>query len=255
MRLGVVVVFFVSNSMLFYIVKLYGLMAKVLYGGLISELKGSAGGTTFQSGRYGFTMKNKGMGRKVASPAQSYIRQSITAASKYWQLLTPGERDAWDAIAPSWPYTDKFGNPGELTGFNLFIQLSTNLLLIGEPINPTASLPAPLFTFSSFSVSASVGSGSIIVSFSPDPVDTDCFTIVRAAAPANAGASLVASGQRIISVNGIGFSDGTDISSDYIKKFGAFPPEGSKLHVTLSVISKLNGTPAPWMNSSCIVST
>ena len=204
-------------------------MAKVLYGAFIVELKGKVGGSCFQANRYGFTLRNKPMSPKGGSMAQSGQRSKMVEVSQVWGQLTDAERTAWNSISGSWPHLDSFGNPVQLTGFNLFVMVSLNLMSIGQAINSVASVPAVLFAFSITSMSSSFAGSVLRINFSPTPVVDDCDMIVWASPPVNPGAGLIVSKLKVIQIVALASVSPLSIGADYAKTFGLFPPEGTRV--------------------------
>jgi len=227
--------------------------AKIQYGALVTELKGKIGGTVFQSGRYGFQARNKPAPNRTASYNQSIVRGSILAVSKAWRDLTESERLAFDAIAPSWPAVDAFGNAMLLTGYNVFCKTNFWNWALSGAINSTASLPSALWSPTSISLSIAVGAATFDLTFAPSPVDTSCEAIIYLSGQVSAGRTAPPSNMRGVGSYPAGTVTPIDLTSLYSAKSGTFPTAGNRVFVGVQAVSTVNGTAGPIMYASTIV--
>jgi hypothetical protein len=121
-------------------------MARIIYGGLVTEIKGSMGGTTFQSNRYGFTVKNKANVSKSGTQDQALQKVRLQGLSRQWASLTDAERASWNSYATTYPTRSAKNPTAYLSGYNLFLRYNQNFMMtepaniLAEPVN----IPAPL---------------------------------------------------------------------------------------------------------------
>jgi hypothetical protein len=228
-------------------------MAKIQYGALVTELKGKIGGTVFQSGRYGFQVRNKPTPIRTASRTQSAVRSTILTISKAWRDLTEPQRLAYDAIAPSWPAVDAFGNPMLLTGYNVFCKTNFWSWSLSGLINPTASLPAALWQPSTISLSVAAGAATFDLSFSPSPIDNSSGAVIYLSGQVSAGRSTPPSNMRAMEVYPVATVSPIDLSLLYAAKSGTFPTAGNRVFVGVQAVSTVNGTAGPIAYTSTIV--
>lgn len=144
-------------------------MATVKYGTVVTELKGSAGGTTFKSNGSGFSMQNKinsnptakKGGKLTKADASRVINAQLnqTQSIQAWRALTAGERSSWEAGAVNFPFVNRFGEQYTGSGYQLFISVNNNLQAVGEPILTTCPAPGAIDPAPSFTV-AYVGGGT-----------------------------------------------------------------------------------------------
>lgn len=121
-------------------------MAKVAFGVIVANARGSAAGTTFSQNRYGPYVKAKTSPTPATSAAAAKAKGSFAASAKAWGAsLNQDQRDAWIALANANPILDIFGNPEKLSGIALFIRVNRNLKLIGSP--QISDAPADQTTF------------------------------------------------------------------------------------------------------------
>lgn len=115
-------------------------MASIKYSGLVTDIKGSIGGTTFKGTRQGAVIQNKvtkppttANGAKITKADAGRMQRNIATNVFGWKSLDADQRNAWDMAAPSYPFKDKFGNEYTPSGYQLYQSVNSDLLLIEEP--------------------------------------------------------------------------------------------------------------------------
>jgi hypothetical protein len=97
-------------------------MARIIYSGLVTSIRGSVGGTTFQNNAYGFTIKNKA-NMIIPNSQQQELRKLIfSLATKSWSSLTDAQRSNWDTYASTFPQFAKNNPSAQLSGFAIFVK-------------------------------------------------------------------------------------------------------------------------------------
>lgn len=126
-------------------------MARVIYGGGVTEYIGSIGGTTFQSNGSGFIARNKPVYRKRKSIDAQNVLSNFSVISQAYRNRSSGSKALWVAFALANPFTDLWGNVKTISGLNYFCSINTyrnfiGAALLGNP--PTFTLPSafPAFT-------------------------------------------------------------------------------------------------------------
>ena len=122
-------------------------MARIIYSGLVTEIAGSIGGTTFQRNAYGFTIKNKPNMVNAKKPLQNTRKTSFASTSQKWRGLTQTQRDLWIALSLSQPVPSRLNPNSNLNGFNLFCRYHNFLALVDD----VATLTNPSGVFASLS--------------------------------------------------------------------------------------------------------
>jgi len=100
-------------------------MAKVQFGGGVSNIQGSIAGNTFTRTKGGPAIRNKVKPNNPATPAQMAQRERITRLSKKWQQLTENERKSWVEDAKEVNVKGVCGNNIELTGHQYFVRVNS----------------------------------------------------------------------------------------------------------------------------------
>lgn len=132
-------------------------MAIIQTSGLISHIKGSMAGSTFQRSASGLTMRKKPIPVGKGTNQQLAQRNIIAQVNYEWNQLTPAQRTLWASFSN---YTNGIGktnkqNNSANTGKMQFVAVNSWLLLYGKPLlsGPTLVPPEaqfvpcpPLFT-------------------------------------------------------------------------------------------------------------
>ncbi len=149
-------------------------MASIQLSSLVTDIKGSIGGTTFSRNRSGLTAKAKLVGKKNTTAKQQIELQNNNALRNQWAALTLTQKQVWNEFASLHPKTDRYGKVKSLTGFNWFISLNNAWYYIYGVyllIPPSFSYPAFLPTFS-----VSVNASGIILTWST-PIDASLLDV------------------------------------------------------------------------------
>jgi hypothetical protein len=160
-------------------------MARATYGAIITDLKGSIGGLTFQHNTSGKIVRLRPFRKKFNSVNQQIWQQQLYLNVMAWRDLSLSDQQLWNAFAALHTFTDPFGNTETLTGHQWYISINTNLDIIGEPHitqppawetptnPPTASLDLTS-SYISLSVASPAPGGydSIVVTLTPPITNT-----------------------------------------------------------------------------------
>lgn len=125
------------------------IMARVKFGGLVTDLRGSVGGSTFSRNSYGSYLRNKGNPVDPNTTPQAVIKSRFATLSSAWRDLDQADRDTFIEQAPNYTRINAFGDNVPLTGQSLYMRANLNMLASGQPliynIPPPATNAAPVF--------------------------------------------------------------------------------------------------------------
>lgn len=116
-------------------------------GPLVSEIRGSVGGTTFSRNPAGQIIRQRSNPVNPNSSRQQTVRTVLATISNRWgNILTQAQRDAWDTYAAAVTMTNRLGDPFFLAGFQHYVRSNTAILQAGGIVvddGPTVlSLPS-----------------------------------------------------------------------------------------------------------------
>lgn len=87
------------------------------------QRSGSSGGTVFSHNRFGAYIRPRTIPVNPNTALQVRARNSARALSIAWEnVLTQGERDAWNTYAANLVWQNRLGDPVHLTGLNHYIR-------------------------------------------------------------------------------------------------------------------------------------
>lgn len=87
------------------------------------QRSGSIGGTVFSHNRYGAYIRARSVPVNPQTSRQVAARNRVKALASAWQnILTQGQRDAWDLYADTVGWLNKLGESVHLTGLNMYVR-------------------------------------------------------------------------------------------------------------------------------------
>ena len=189
---------------------------------------GKLGLSVRMPGRYGQVERQWVVPANPQSAAQIAVRARLQSFAAGWDVLTSGQRLAWNVAAAEVQSKSRLGFSGKLTGLQYFVQVNCNLDLLGQdpvdtpPGGVVITMPAP----QSLTIT---NTGGVIAIKLACPTSPGSATLVRAAAPKNAGVSK-ASGLAFIGACPAPAQGSSDITTLYTLKWG-IPPVGKRIFV------------------------
>lgn len=128
-------------------------MARIVYGPLVTAVKGSIAGTTFQNNPSGAIIRARPRITRSSTIKQTVSHKKLDQLLFEWQNITQVQRDLWSAYASAHTKINKFGSVKKLTGQNWFTSVNWWRINLNESIfasPPPHNLPAgaPAFTVS-----------------------------------------------------------------------------------------------------------
>ncbi len=136
-------------------------MARIKYSGLIDEINGSIGGTTFQRNRYGFTIKRKPAGKKSGTQNQLIRRNAMYRVQQNWIGLSTANRDNWNTYAATFPAPTRLNPNVFLNGVNLYEKYHLLRAVGVSSILDNPSGAQETLSFDGFAIDSNLGTLSI----------------------------------------------------------------------------------------------
>ncbi len=109
-------------------------MARIIYGSLVTDIKGSIGGITFQKNGSGQIARLKPRKNQTNTQKQRDQQPRLKQIQREWNLLTLANKLLWIDFASA---NKKIGLDGQnktLTGYQWFLSINQNRLLFDDPI-------------------------------------------------------------------------------------------------------------------------
>ncbi len=142
-------------------------MALVLFGGGITDMRGSIAGTVFSKNRYGSYARGRTVPVNPNSQRQQKVRNIMGQIVSAWsQICTLAQREAWEVYAKAVNFTNALGQTITLTGYNHYIR--SNMARINDGFTRVDAAPVILLlppTDGSFACEVSEANQLVTVSF------------------------------------------------------------------------------------------
>ena len=188
-------------------------MALIQTSEMISNIKGSIGGTTFSMIRAGLIAKKRLVGKRILNSKQSAAINYSLLSTYAWNQLTNTQKNDFNSYALANSSTDRFGVTKLLTGYNWFKLLNQNsLFFTGSNITapPAHSVPLPPPTFT-----VSPESDGIYITFST-PIDTaNYYWMCYTTGPIRGNATLQRGAYRLTDVRALSLTGTFNIVSKW----------------------------------------
>ena len=179
-------------------------MANVRFGGGVTDIRGSVGGSTFTRGAAGPVLRQRVKGINKNSTLQVALRAVVSMLSKLWSDASmDATRADWNAYAAGTPMQNRLGDPIYISGFSMFVRTNSLLLQAGGTVQSTAPTApgqagAANATILAVSNDGKISIVSVTGAFQPTVVGDKL--MVFQALPQNAGRLGKAKGYRYIGV-------------------------------------------------------
>ena len=109
-------------------------MARVIYGSIITDIKGSIGGITYQKNGSGTIARLKPRKNKTNTQKQRDQQPRLKTLQKEWNVLELGQKVLWNDFASVNDKIGLDGNPKKLTGYQWYLSINQNRLLFNDTI-------------------------------------------------------------------------------------------------------------------------
>jgi len=219
-------------------------MGKIKFSAIVSAASGKIGGNVFArnaSGAYVRTWVNP---VNPNTAKQQTVKASFANLVSAWKNLSAANQQAWEDMAPQYPYTDRLGETKKYTGQQLYIKLNQNLNVIGAS---TISSPLVPQTFSAISVdtldmvltAGTLTNGTLVLSVEGAATES---VIVEVTTALSGGITKPAKGlfRQVLVNTDASTSTDYDFTSEYIALYGS-PELGARIFARAYLVNENTG--------------
>jgi hypothetical protein len=107
-------------------------MARITLGGIITDISGSIGGTTFSNNGSGLTAKNKVNGKRSRTTNQLISLNNSISIFNLWNSLSNAQKVVWNDYATAYTKVDRYGKTKTLNGYNWCLLINTAYYAINK---------------------------------------------------------------------------------------------------------------------------
>lgn len=198
--------------------------ALILFGGGVSELRGSIGGTVFSRNSSGAYARNRTKPVNPNTTKQNMVRVLFSTVAQHWRTMSESDRLTWNTLSPTFTRLNRLGQSIPLTGFQLFQKCNSNLKSCGHAIvNVIGDVSTPVQQLVDDIILA-WGASQMEIQAEDGAVASDCFVRVYATAPRSAGSKFAGPSEyKLIKVLATGDDfNSYDLYNDYVSVFGTY---------------------------------
>jgi hypothetical protein len=228
-------------------------MAKVVFGGLVSEVRGTLGADVYTRNKSGGIVRTQTTNEWVPTTLRGWAVDTIVAVLSLWSNdLTPSERDAWNAFAAVQSRSHTAIAQTQLSGQNWFVKLNVPLYGFFETaiFLPPADLSVTPLTQLSIT-GIDVSDTAFNITWQP-PIPANVALIVKATDSISAGRSSWTHELGLASARFDLNEASANIWSDYITQHPV-PVANLKIGITARLLNGINGVYSRPLQANAIV--
>jgi len=195
-------------------------MARIIYSGLIDNIRGSIAGTTFQNNKYGYTVKTKPNMTKPGTSYQSRSKAILSYVTRSWRELSQSQRDAYDTFAATYPQYAKHNPSAELSGYAIFIKYNVLRLLRNTTILSSITGTPPTPDTLTYIVDLLDPLLRIAIDSTTDSGTWDILFFISR--PFTASQNFIGTAPKYVTYD-VNADSITDITGDYLARYGLVP--------------------------------
>ncbi len=107
-------------------------MAKIVMGILVTDIRGTIGGTVFSENKSGRYARQRRQTPTTKTPNRSVAQSNFAAQSTGWSVLSQAQRDLWDVYAAEAPQElfDSLGQSYFMSGWQWYRKINLQLITV-----------------------------------------------------------------------------------------------------------------------------
>lgn len=219
-------------------------MAKIRFGEVVADARGSIDGITYSRNRFGAYARNRVAPVQPRTPFQLAVRETFAQLSQQWRALSEAERLDWSTLGEQIERTDSLGNTYTLTGLQAFMDVNLNRSTLGEAATSSAPALDTIPGILTATITEAIP-GQLDVNYTASGGAATNRFLVFATAPVSQGRNFFSNSEyKFIDDFAGNAASPVDIEAAYLARFPA-PDTGQKISFLLKPVStnRLGGTP------------
>lgn len=227
-------------------------MARIKFGSIITDSRGSIGGHTIKWTRAGLVIQQKATpSRRLTARASTVRNHFANFTRRWWNELDVSQRTDWRALAAANPRPDTWGTEFPLTGLALYVGVNQLLTQAGQSSTDTA--PSDQVVTSPLTATPTLTApNTASLAFTATPVPADHVAVLFATRPLSPGIENPVGNFAFLTASGSGQTSPWAIGSTYVARFGTLPA-GRQVFFSLHFLNTDNGAQSPGVISSALI--
>lgn len=116
-------------------------MGSIKFSAIVSAASGKIGGNVFARNASGAYVRSWANPVNPNTAKQQTVRTSFANLISSWKNLSKANQQAWEDMAPQYPYTNRLGESSQYTGQQLYNHLNMNLQVVSATLLTTPLVP------------------------------------------------------------------------------------------------------------------
>lgn len=109
-------------------------MASIRFGDIVTGIKGSIGGTTYREYKNTWIAQARSRGGNKTLLRENPKLAQLNTVVQDWSKVNIDDKLGWQGKSQEFWFTDKWGNPVQISGRNFYIKIANGCKNIGNPI-------------------------------------------------------------------------------------------------------------------------
>lgn len=214
---------------------------KIQFGGLITDGRGSMGGSTFSRNGSGAYVRLKVTPVNPNTPAQANARANFGANSKAWgAVLSDAQRQGWKSLAQNFPVNDIFGNSVILSGNVLYGKVNNVLRNLGLSAISDPPIDLSVTALETLAVTAAEALSTIDIAFTVTPLPANHQLYIFASGNLPPGVNFYKNKLRYVGTSAAAQASPFDAGAEWELLFGELTA-GNRFGIAVATVNTLNG--------------
>jgi hypothetical protein len=227
-------------------------MAKIKFGNVIVDMKGSIAGNTYSKNKGGAYSRVKVVPSNPQSTAQMAVRAIFTVLSQAWRGLSAVQRQSWISGVGNYARINNMGDSHNLSGNSLFVSLNKNLADVGLPQIDVCPSPESVETVDVSVASADNSAQTVTLTLGAVvPANTSLKLFMTEAL--SAGVASPGTKLRQIASYGNGDAAALAPTAAYLAKFGTVGDAGAKIFYEIVPVNETTGQKGASIRGSIVI--
>lgn len=230
-------------------------MAIALLGPIVSDIRGSVGGTTFSRSLAGATVRSRRGPVASASTSRGIATNRIAGLSKAFQRLSASQQLQWAAFASANPIPNRYGTPRNISPIAMYSYLNGVLSALSYGVNGAPPASLDVVPLESLQLSARAqATGLVTVRGNISGPLSDYVLDLRFSSLHGNAARTPRNGYKLLFKGTYPLNVAVNVTSLYVNKFGPLTAmQGTTIMVKGRVVNRVSGAHSPWLRTYTVV--
>lgn len=226
-------------------------MALLKFGAIITDTRGSIGGTTVKLTRAGPVIQNKSNPTRRLSQLTALQKARVALLADAWKnTLTAPQREDWRDFAAANPLPNTWGDLFPITGVAFYLRVNLALASVGAARLDDAPADQSVTAFTSATLTVTAPNTASLA-YAPTPIPASHALLVTATPTLSPGLATYESKMTILTTIAAAAASPQSIATPWNLKIGDFIA-GKQYAITARLVKTTNGARTPTITSAAL---